>query len=69
MKDSEKVEAYERLLHEIQMCAEVTLDHTRIGALIGRVCSWSHAHRHSEGYLTDEERLTLIDDHTSHLAD
>lgn len=51
----EKVEVYEQLLHDIQLYAEVVMDHETMKKLIGIVCSWSYAHRAGNGELSDAE--------------
>jgi hypothetical protein len=57
----QKVEMYEKLLHDIQMHAEVTMDGAKVARLIGNICSWSYAHRSGNGELTDKQQQARID--------
>lgn len=57
----EKIEQYERLLHLIQLHAEVTMRGEIVKDLIGRICSWSYAHRTGNGENTDQEQQAIID--------
>ena len=56
----EKVDVYERLLHKIQLNAQVIMDHEVIKDLIGNICDWSYAHRQGNGELSNEEQDKLI---------
>jgi len=58
--DKEKVLQYERLLHAIQLNAEVAMDAARVGQLIQNICRWSYAHRVGNGELSDAEQDAVI---------
>ncbi len=57
----EKVEMYERFLHQLQMNAEVAMDADIVKQLITNACSWSYAHRCGNGMPTEEEQQAMID--------
>lgn len=57
----EKVTMYERLLHNIQMYREVTMDGDKVRQLLDNVGAWSYAHRQGNGELTDRQQHALID--------
>jgi hypothetical protein len=57
----EKLEVYEKVLHQIQMNAEVTMDHEKLKTLIGLICGWSYAHRSGNGEYSDDEQQAMID--------
>ena len=65
----EKLEVYEKVLHQIQMFADVTMNEKKIKALIGLICSWSYAHRSGNGKNTDEEQQAMIDQFFQKLND
>jgi hypothetical protein len=67
--DQEKIEVYERLLHELQMNAEVALNAEGVRRLIGNICRWSYAHRTGNGELSDEQQQELIDKAFDRLLD
>jgi len=56
-----KIQVYERVFHDIQMFANVTLDRPALNHLISIICDWSYAHRQGNGELSDEEQQELID--------
>lgn len=56
----EKVEVYERLLHKIQLNAEVIMDSDVLKDLIRNICNWSYAHRQGNGEFSYEEQDELI---------
>ena len=58
--DKEKVLQYERLLHAIQLNAEVAMDSARVGQLIQNICKWSYAHRVGNGELSESEQNAVI---------
>ena len=64
----EKVEIYEKLLHSIQMCAEVSMKHDRVREYITRICNWSYSHRVGNGEYSDEEQNALIEAATIRLT-
>jgi hypothetical protein len=56
----EKVEVYEKLLHKIQLNAQVIMDHEVVKDLLSNICNWSYAHRQGNGELSDGEQDELI---------
>lgn len=56
----EKVDVYERLLHKIQLNAQVIMDHEVVRDLVSNICDWSYAHRQGNGELSYEEQDELI---------
>lgn len=56
----EKVDVYERLLHKIQLNAQVIMDHEVVKDLVSNICDWSYAHRQGNGELSYEEQDELI---------
>jgi len=58
----QKVETYERLLHQLQMCYEVTMDWNGVQKLMNNICNWSYAHRVGNGALTEGQQNKLIND-------
>ncbi len=56
----EKIEKYERLLHQIQLYYAVSLDSQKVKKLLDRISSWSYAHRSGNG-LSDKEQQKRID--------
>jgi len=56
----EKVQVYEKLLHRIQMKAEVVTDHEVVGDLIANICRWSYAHRSGNGENSEAEQDAII---------
>jgi len=57
----ERIAQYEQLLHNIQFHAEVTMRPEVVRDLIGRICSWSYAHRSGNGEYSEEEKQQQID--------
>ena len=57
---TEKVEKYEQFLHDLNMYAEVTLNHKKAQRLVNNACDWSYAHRVGNGELSDEEQDAKI---------
>lgn len=55
MNKNDKIRKYEELLHQIQMCAEVTMDNEKLKRLIKNICAWSYAHRSGDGFLTEKQ--------------
>ncbi len=58
---NEKIDVYERLLHEIQFHREVTLDAAMVVKLLDKIGSWSYSHRRGNGVYTDKEQQILVD--------
>ena len=56
----EKVEVYERLLHDIQLHSTVTMRPEAVRALIAKICAWSYAHRSGNGELSEAEQQQRI---------
>ncbi len=56
----EKVATYERVLHDINMYAAITLDRDSMARIIDMICNWSYAHRVGNGELDDEEQSKII---------
>ena len=56
----QKIEKYEMLLHQIQLNAQVVMDHERVRELIDQICSWSYAHRVGNGELTHRQQNRII---------
>lgn len=56
----EKVATYERLLHDINMYAAITLDSQTMKEIISLICEWSYAHRVGNGQLSDEEQAEMV---------
>lgn len=61
ISDKEKIAMYEGLLHDIQMYAEVTMNHEKTSRLIRNICGWSYAHRVGNGMPTEEKQQEIID--------
>jgi|CXWL01.1.fsa_nt_gi nicotinamide mononucleotide adenylyltransferase len=57
----EKVEVYERVLHDIQMYRSVAMDYDKLGELLDLICSWSYSHRSSDP-MTDKRRRRMVSD-------
>lgn len=57
----EKVQMYERFLHQLQLNAEVAMNADIVRQLISNACSWSYAHRRGNGEPTEEEQQVMID--------
>lgn len=55
-----KVATYERLLHDINMYAAITLDSQTMKEIISLICEWSYAHRVGNGQLSDEEQAEMV---------
>ena len=60
MTQKKKIEVYERVLHNINMFAYVTMDHEAMDDLIRKICNWSYAHRVGNGMLTEKRQKKLI---------
>lgn len=56
----QKVETYERVLHDLQMHYEVTGNHEQVEDQLSRICNWSYAHRVGNGMLTEKQQKKLI---------
>jgi hypothetical protein len=65
----EKVREYERLLHAIQLHAEVTLNPKALQQLIGNVCRWSYAHRAGNGMKSEKQTRELVNKQFARLCD
>lgn len=51
---------YEGLLHDIQCCAEVSLNQEKLKQLISNICNWSYAHRVGNGAYSEAEQAKLV---------
>jgi hypothetical protein len=56
----QKVLLYERVLHQLQMHREVTMDSCRVKAILDAIGDWSYAHRQGNGELTERQQRKLI---------
>jgi hypothetical protein len=65
----EKLAVYEKVLHQLQLYAEVTMNGEKVNELIGLICSWSYAHRCGNGELSDKEQQRIIDKALQRLKD
>lgn len=68
-KNKIKVDIYERILHKIQMWAEITHSNEKLRDLIGLICSWSYAHRSGNGEHSEEEQDKLVDNALKRIND
>ena len=50
----EKVEAYESMLHSLQMYRSVTMDGPAINHMLDVICDWSYAHRRGNGEVDND---------------
>ena len=50
----EKVQAYESMMHTIQMYRSVTMDSPAINHLLDVICDWSYAHRRGNGEVDND---------------
>jgi hypothetical protein len=57
---TEKLETYEKLLHDIQMFMVVTMDETKVRKALDNICAWSYAHRVGNGEYSEEEQDQII---------
>lgn len=55
-----RVNAYETMMHDIQMYSCVTLDNPPIQHAIDVINCWSRAHRVGNGELSDQEQLEMV---------
>lgn len=55
MKMKEKIAIYERILHNIQLHKDVTMNHDKLRDLLDKISSWSYAHRCGNGELNNEK--------------
>jgi len=58
---NEKIEVYERLLHDIQFHREVTMNHAAVVALLDKIGAWSYSHRRGNGEYDEKELQSQID--------
>lgn len=59
--DKEKIKMYEALLHDIQMCREVSMNGERLNTLLDNICRWSYAHRVGNGMISEERQQEIVD--------
>ena len=58
----QKVETYERVLHDLQMHYEVTGNDAQLRYRLDKISNWSYAHRVGNGALTERQQKKLIND-------
>lgn len=57
----EKIEVYERLLHDIQFHRDVTMNEAAVKDLLNKIGVWSYSHRCGQGVYNEKEQQALID--------
>jgi hypothetical protein len=57
----EKLDIYERFLHDIEVHYMLTKDYRRVQELIDRACQWSQAHRNHYGDLGPIDRAAALE--------
>ena len=60
MTQKEKIAIYERLLHNIQLHREVTMNGQAVKELLDRICDWSYSHRSGNGELSESEQRSRV---------
>ena len=55
MTDKEKLEVWETLAHNLQMCRHATMDREKLTEIIDLMCNWSYAHRVGNGELDNDK--------------
>lgn len=58
----QKVETYERVLHDLQMHYEVTGNDAQLRYRLDKISNWSYAHRTGIGMLSKRKQNKLIKD-------
>jgi hypothetical protein len=58
---NEKIEVYERLLHDIQFHREVTMNQAAVIALLDKIGAWSYSHRRGNGEYDEKEQQAIVD--------
>lgn len=61
MSPEEKLKLYEKVFHRISML-NTALNAEGMRDMVGRIDSWSYAHRCGNGQLSDEEQAQLVED-------
>ena len=61
MTNQDKVEIYERFLHQMNMHISITLNQEKVNEGLKIIDSWSYAHRVGNGELSDEEQEKLVE--------
>ena len=61
MSPEEKVALYERVFHRISML-NTAMNNEGMREVIGRIDSWSYAHRCGNGELSEEEQTRRVED-------
>lgn len=56
----DKVSTYEALLHELHFAASVAMNPDRVRELLGKISSWSHAHRAGNGEYSETETAAIV---------
>lgn len=65
----EKVDVYERLLHDLHFHSAVTMRHDAVMECLRRISTWSYAHRQGNGEPTEAEQQRMVDKAFWHLGD
>jgi len=58
----QKVEMYEKVLHGIQICSEVSMRGDLVRKYLRNICDWSYSHRCGNGRYTDSEQRDTINE-------
>ena len=58
---NEKIEVYERLLHDIQFHREVTMIRDMVFKLLDKIGAWSYSHRRGNGEYDEKEQQAIVD--------
>jgi hypothetical protein len=58
---NEKIDVYERLLHDIQFHREVTMNPQMVAKLLDKIGDWSYSHRRGNGECDEKEQQTAVD--------
>jgi hypothetical protein len=56
----EKVDVYERLLHDLHFHSTVTMRHDSVMECLRRISAWSYAHRAGNGEPTEREQQDMV---------
>ena len=64
----EKLDIYERFLHDVEVNYTLIKDYRRVQELIDRACQWSQAHRNHHGDLGPIDRAAALEMATRRLG-
>ena len=56
----EKIEVYERLLHDLHFHSTVTMRHDAVMDCLKRISAWSYAHRTGNGEYSEKEQQDIV---------